>query len=204
VRDLDSRMEAAFTDGSTTNALLAEFDFESETLYMWSGYGSLVYDGKTYLGGGNLINISPYQETQELQAQGLQFSLSGVPTTLISTALQESYQGRECRTYIATVNLGDGALLTGDGGYILQENGSKISLEAGVLSAYRYFTGLMDTIDISDDASESRIVLSAENILTILKRRKASYYTHEEQIALYPKDLGFVFVPSLQDKEIIW
>jgi len=204
VRDLDSRMEAAFTDGNTAVALLAEFDFQSETLYMWNGYGSLVYDGKTYLGGGNLINISPYQETQELQAQGLQFSLSGIPTTLISTALQESYQGRECRIYFAIVNLGDGALLAEDGSYILQENGSKIYLEAGAISVYRFFTGLMDTMDISDDGSESRIVLSAENILTLLKRRKVSYYTHEEQLALYPNDLGFEFVSSLQDKEIIW
>lgn len=204
MRDLDTQMEVAFTNGNTANALLAEFNFESETLYMWSGYGSLSYNGKTYLGGGNLVNISPYQETQELQAQGLQFSLSSIPATLISTALQESYQGRECRTYIATVNLGDGALLTEDGDYILLENGGKILIEGGVMSVYRFFTGLMDTIDISDDGSESRIVLSAENILTLLKRRKASYYTHEEQIALYPNDLGFVFVPSLQDKEIIW
>lgn len=204
MRDLDADMATALTQGECTIALLADFEFESETIRMWTGIGELTYDGNTYQGGGNLVAVSPYQETQDLQAQGLKYSLSGVPSTLISIALQESYQGRICNLYLAIIPISNDNILTEDSSYILLEDGSYLLLENAAVLAYRLFSGIMDFMDISDDGQSSTIILSAENILTLLKRNKASRYTKEDQRARFPDDAGLDFISQLQDKEIVW
>jgi hypothetical protein len=204
MRDIPIGMQEAFQEGNTAVALLAEFEFSSGTLYMWSGYGSITWKGNTYLGGGNLISLSPYQETQDMQAQGLRFSLSGVPSDLLSIAFNDNYQGRPCRLYLVLLNVLDGYIQTEDGSFILQEDGSRIFLEDAALAGYRFFTGIMDTMDSSDDGKESRLVLSAENIMTLLKRTKVRRYTDEDQRSLYPDDLGLSLIAQLQDKEIVW
>lgn len=181
MRDLSTELEAAFTDGGAMVALLGEFEFESETLRLWTGYGQIVYNGNTYIGGGNLIAISPYQETQDLQAQGLRFSLSGITSDSLSLAFQEEYQGNPCRLYIATIDE-----------------------DRTVISAYKFFTGIMDFIDVSDDGKESKLILSAENIMTQLKRVKVSRYTDEDQKSKYPTDQGLSLISQLQDKELVW
>ncbi len=203
MRDLSELMQDSFTGSGASVALLAEFDFPT-TLYMWSGYGNVEWNGNAYIGGGNLIGISPYQETQDLQAQGLKFELNGISSTLISAALQEAYQGRKCRLYIAIMQNVDTGIITEDGSYITTESGDIITVESQVLSAYKFFTGLMDTMDITDDGKTSRIVLTAENILILLKRTKTGRYTSEFQKSLYSDDKGLDFISQLQDKEIVW
>lgn len=204
MRTLGDFLESVMTTGNNNLDFLAEFEFPSETLYMWTGYGTITHDGKDYIGGGNLVGISPYEETQEMEARGLQFTLSGVPSTLLSAAFLENYQGRKCRLYMAAVNNGDMILLAEDGDSLTTEDDNYFAVSQRVVDTYNIFTGLMNTMDIVDTGTTSTITLSAENILTLLKRTKTSRYTDQEQQAKYPNDLGLSFISKLQDANIVW
>jgi hypothetical protein len=206
-RDLPAELITALsTPGNVSGviALMAEFDFDSGTIGMWTGLGNITFNGVTFFGGGNLIGISAYQETLDLQAQGMTFTLSGVASDLIEITENEPYQGRAVRLSIALVDI-ESFIAKEDGtGVILTEGGGRIRLESTVNATYRLFSGLMDVMDTQDDSTTSTIQLSAENVLTLLKRSKTRRYTDEDQKARYPDDDGLSFIAALQDKDLIW
>lgn len=184
MRDLSAAMQTAVGSSFVPAALLAEFDFDSAPVYAWSGIGDIVWDGKTFKGLGTLVNISNYTENQSLQAEGLTFTLNGVDSAMVAVALDEKYQGRTCKLWLAVV-----------------ENDAALSF---ILDPYQLFTGLMDLMEISDNGTQATITLMAENIMALLKRSKESRYTAEFQKSRYPGDKGLDFIAQLQDKQITW
>lgn len=186
-------------------AILVEMLFDSGTIGMWTGYGTLEYNGVTYFGGGNFIGISPIKETQDLKAEGVVASLNGIPSNLIALALLERVRGRPFRMYMATVQTqafvatedSPGVVLTEDGGRVLLENEFEIP-------PYRIFSGLMDVIEFVDNGETATLRLSIESALIIGQRTTISRYTPEEQRRLYPNDAGLDMINRLQDKEVVW
>jgi len=185
VRDITAAMAAEFESRSLMPILIAELEFDSGTLYMWSGVGDLSWNGNTYIGSGNLINISTVEESQNLEAKGIVCSLSGVPSSLISLALTEKTRQRAFRLWLGAINNGD-------------------SPRALVDEPYRIFTGLMDVMEISDDGETAIIRLSVESAMITGRRAKIQRYTSEDQKKLYPDDVGLDFIPQLQDKQVVW
>ena len=57
---------------------------------------------------------------------------------------------------------------------------------------------------ISEQAENSTIELKLENRLIALERSIERRYTDEDQKNLYAGDVGFEFIPDLQDKQITW
>ena len=76
------------------SAFLVEAEFTSVAINLWTGYGDLVVDGKTYTGAGNLLNIDSTSESLEMRANGFTVTLSGMDSSILSIALQEPYTGR--------------------------------------------------------------------------------------------------------------
>ncbi|WP_417844845.1 phage head spike fiber domain-containing protein [Thalassospira sp.] len=68
----------------------------------------------------------------------------------------------------------------------------------------RVFSGKTDVPVISDDGTSCVIGLTAENALVDLERARTRRYTDQDQKAEYSGDLGFEFVPRLQEMEISW
>ena len=203
-RNLTPEMQTEFEGQTISPALLVEFEFDSATLRMWTGVGDLEYLEEIYTGGGNLIGISAIEETQELEAKGLVFELTGIPQNLIATALTEKTRGRPCRLYIASVST-TRVVATEDGGTVLTEDGGAVLLENQLVdSPYRIFTGLMDVLELEDTGQTATFRLSAESTLITGQRNKVKRYTDEEQKKLYPDDRGLEFINSLQDKEVEW
>ena len=66
-RSLSSGMVTEVTAQQFAPALLANLNF-STPVYLWSGYGSIVYNSVTYLGIGTFGSISPIEETTDLAA----------------------------------------------------------------------------------------------------------------------------------------
>jgi hypothetical protein len=62
----------------------------------------------------------------------------------------------------------------------------------------------MDVLKINEQAETSTIELAVENRLISFDRANERRYTHEDQQIDYAGDLGFEFIPDLQDKPIIW
>jgi len=187
-RTISADMVTEVTTAQLSPILMASLDF-STPLYLWTGYGTLTYNGVGYLGLGTLGTISPVQETTDLAARGITMQLSGVPTAMVYDALTEDYQGRACSIMF-------GAL----------------SPTAGLISSpITVFSGRMDVMQISDDGQSSQITMTAENKLIDFKRTREQRYTNEDQQTLFPTyasitlpDLGLEFVNAIQEKTIYW
>jgi hypothetical protein len=204
MRDITPAMLAALTATNVQPAILAEMLFDSATLRLWSGIGTLTWNGNDFLGGGNLLSISEIQESQGLEANGLTATMTGIPSNLIGTVLLENQRGRPFRLYLGAVSVNNN-VLTEDEDYVLTEDGSNVLTENTLIdSPYRLFSGLMDTMEIVDTGDSSLVNLNVESILIVGQRNKVRRYTAEDQKKYYPNDRGFDFMPSLQDKEIVW
>jgi LysM repeat protein len=155
-----------------------EFYLDSETVRLWTGNYTLNISGSDFIGAGEILSISSVQETADTQANGATVSISGIPSTYLSLALQEQYQGRECRMFF------------------------------GILSSpedmVEIFSGEIDKMDINENADTAVVVVSVENVMIILERPAVRRFTHEDQQTRYPGDLGLEYVATLQDKEFFF
>jgi hypothetical protein len=160
---------------------LIDLGFDSGSLYFWTGITPLTWNSNEYIGAGNLVGISPIAETSEIRAVGVNITMSGLPASLISTALTEAYQGQP-------VKIRFGAMSSG----------------AVVADPYLIFDGRMDVMTIDDTGETATISLSAESRLIDLQRPRISRYTPEDQKAEHPNDTGLDYVPVIQDVAIQW
>jgi hypothetical protein len=174
-------------------------------LYLWTGLGDLTIGGITYIGTGNMLQISEVKETADIAAAGATLTLSGIPTEILALALQEPYQGRLCYIKFGMIGANKDFLLKQDGSFILLEDSSAIDISTGdpnVLTTL--FTGYMDQMAIEEGPDTSIISLAVESKLIDLDRPRVQRYTSASQKARYANDLAFDFIPDLQDKPLSW
>lgn len=189
-RALTAGFLAALAEGTIRPAIFFEGEFvasgsPSETpsfLRFWTGIGDLDWDGKTWTGTGSLLGLSPIDETRDLQARGFTVSLSGMPSDLISLALGNVRQGKPGTLWLGLFDAA-GALIE---------------------DPYQLQRGLFDVSVIEDSGDTCTIAARYESRLIDLEKPRVRYYTTEDQRLDYPDDLGFEYVPSLQDAEILW
>ena len=181
-----------------------ELKFDGDNvLRLWTGQGTLVLDdGTSWVGTGNLLNISAIEETSELAVKGATLTLSGVPSEVLSLALSEPYQGRVCNIYFGTFS--QGSILQESSSYILLQDGSRINLETTEKGFNEIFSGYMDQMNIEESGETSTIQLLVENKLVDLERARVARFTSGYQKSIYAGDLGLDFVEDLQDKQISW
>lgn len=181
-RDLTTAMQAVATADLVRPFFLVALNFDNNPLYMWTGNGDLIHSGTTYVGAGDLLKISSFEEKSDLGAVGATITLNGCKTSLVQKARDEDYQGR-------TANIILGAF---------DASGSIIS------DPVTMFTGYMDIMSINEGADYSDITVTLESKILQLERTKERRYTDEDQKIDFPNDRGFEFVTAIQDKEIVW
>ena len=203
-RDLSAAISNSLEDNVVYPFFAVELQFDSpNTLRLWTGYGTLVFEGVSYYGTGELLNISSVEETIEMAAKGATLTLSAVPSEVISLALQEPYQGRVCKIYFGMFSTD--TLLQEDGtSYILLQDGAKIAIESQETGLTEVFTGYMNQMSIEEGPETSTIQLSVENKLVDLERPRVARYTSAYQKDKFNGDLGLDFVESLQDQKLTW
>lgn len=179
-RDITTVVENALDDEVVNPFFAVELLFDSAPIRLWTGTGDATIDGETYIGTGNLLNISSVEETSEIAVRGATITLSGMSSEVISLALQSPYQGRVCNIYFGVVD------------------GSTYS------NLTQIFSGYMDEMNIDEGAEFGTIELKVENKLVDLERARTRRYTSEYQKSVYPGDKGLEFVESLQDKKVVW
>lgn len=197
-------VELLFDDGTFDAADGNTYD---RILRLWTGFGTLTYDGDEYYGTGNLLDISAVEETVEMAARGATLTLSGVPSDVISLALTEKYQGRQAKLYFGLFQKGrlERQSSTEDvKHYILLQDGGQIILETNQTSLTEVFVGYMDQMNIEEGPEVSRVELKIENRLIDLERQRVGRFTSEYQKSIYPTDKGFDFVEGMQDLQINW
>ena len=181
-RSVTSAVNTIFESNNVQPFMAVDLDFDSGNFLAWSGYGNLTFGGNTYLGGGDFLSVSPVKENAEVQANGIDINLSGIPTELISLALNETYQGRSCKVFLGVLD----------------------SSNAVVSDPYLLFSGRMDLMSIDDSGDTCNISVTAESRLIDLDRTRERRYTSEDQKIDFPNDKGLEFIADLQDKEIVW
>lgn len=181
-RSITSGFQTEIEASSLSPILLVKAEFDSGDIRFWTGYGTLSFNSEDYTGSGNFLGITPVRETQDLVANKLQFTLTGINTSIISLALQEDFQNRYITLWFG----------------VLDDSGNLIS------SPYQLFSGIMDTMNISDNAADASITITAESELVDFKLPRERKYTDEDQKAYYPDDKGLEFVAVIQDLSINW
>lgn len=180
-RDLSASVVSEVTAGTLAPIILCRFEFSTPTHY-WTGFGDLVFDGNTYLGAGDFLNVTPAEETLGVKAAGASFSLSSINPATIAAALGEDYQDRFVKMYFG----------------VLDDSGKLIA------TPYLLFVGRMDVMTIEDGAETATISLTAENRLVDLARPNERRWTKEDQALVSAGDLGFDLVTKMQDFQITW
>lgn len=153
----------------------------NRALRLWNGYGDKTINGDTYVGSGNLLGINGLEQTADLSAVGATVTLSGIPDGVMSLVLTEPYQGRPVSIYLG---------------------------ERSVSDVVCVFAGSLDTLPVSHSSDSIRIQGSVESKLITLQKPNIRRHTTESHKNTLPSgvttDSFFDWVPSLQDKEILW
>lgn len=180
-RGITSGLNTEVTASELEPIFLIDLEFDSGALYFWNGVNTLTWSGNDYIGGGNLLSISPIVETNDIRAVGVNLTMSGLPSDLISIALTEAYQGQPVKIRFAAMSSG-----------------------AVVADPYLIFDGRMDVLSIDDAGDTATINLSAESRMIDLERPRLRRYTPEDQKIDHPNDTGLDYVPYIQDVAIQW
>ena len=192
-------------------ALLVKLSFDSGDTNFWTGLGDLIFrettfltdnngniltdnnDNKlennkstaqsdTYIGIGDVLGITAIEETQELKAKSLSITLSGLNSTIISTALNTNYQGRIARVWFAVLN-NDGSLIA---------------------NPHEIFIGRMDVMSFIDNGETSDFEIKCESNAIDIRKSKERRYTPEDQKIDFPNDRGLDYIPKIEDIDIVW
>jgi len=159
-------------------------------LRMWSGVGDKEWDStgasppapQTWLGAGNLGSISPLTETSDGRAVGVRLTLSGIPASMLQDALTAVRVGLPGKVWFGALD----------------------ESEAVIADPFLSFSGRVDVVSWALDGQSASISVNVESDLIRLQIPNELRWTHHEQQRLFPGDLGFEFVESLADVQLLW
>lgn len=184
--------------GQLAPAFFLEIEFETETIYLWSGLGSLsaagpAYDpdasfpyGQAFLGMGWLGRIQTVPQLSDIAASNITIELSGIPVELVTDALDAVRQNSIATLWLGLLQLGAGA-----GTVVIPD-------------PVQVFQGALDVPSITEGATTCVISITCENPLIDLNRAPSRRYTDIDQQVDFPGDTGFFQVQLLQDFLILW
>lgn len=135
------------------------------------------WNGHTWLGAGPLGAVEPVRDSAG-DAQGLRFTLSGVPTENIALALGESARNKACRVYLALLNPDTHAI----------EDVSTLGLF------------VLDQLSIAG----ATIGVSAYSLARVFARPKPLRYTDNDQQRVSAGDRALEFLVSQSTHQDIW
>jgi len=174
-------MQAALAAGVIVPAILAQLTFKSSTQYVWTGVGTLVWNGFTFQGVGSFGSLGTIVEGTEVKADGTSVGLSGIDPALYSDCLTDIQLGAAANIWFAL--LSDGVIIG---------------------SPYLLFSGQVDKPSFTIGGENISVNLALESRMTDLKRASNRRYTTNDQHVAYPDDTAFNGVEKLNDQALLW
>jgi hypothetical protein len=164
-----------------------ELDFPSGYVRLHNRTGTIAWGTASpipqWLGVGKLGSVDTVAEDAELRPNTVRLTLSGVDSSLVSSAMTEGYHGRSVAIYDGFLNTTTLALLA---------------------TPELRFRGMMDSMSVELGAGTASIVVTCESELARWDRPRGLLYTSESQQLIYPGDKGFDMVPTMQNRNINW
>jgi hypothetical protein len=189
-RTLTSAIKTQFAAPRLAPVMFAEALFLSGYVRMWSGYSSISWNGLTWQGGTRddvtnpvFVAISTISESAAVEANGIVITASNIPSAFFAKVLAECRQNYPVTIWLGAQDLDSAAII------------------ADPAIAFR---GRMDVPQMQDDGATCSVAITVENRLIDLQHQRERRYTHEDQQIDHPGDLGFQFVPQLQDTSLVW
>jgi hypothetical protein len=180
-RTTDATLIAAVQAPNIQLALFAVLTFSSATVYVWSGLGSVVWQGQMWTGIGSLLGIQAIEDGSTVEARGIALTLSGFDPVLLPDCMSDFVLGGPAIVYLGIYSGG--------------------SLYANPFTCW---LGCMDQPSIEVSAETGKITINCENAFVSMNTPVDRRYTIEDQQALCPGDLGMAFVDGLQNLTTFW
>jgi len=179
--DVGAAMQSELGQEAITLLPIVELDIVDDPVYAWGGIGALSWNGKTWLGVGNMGEIGAIQADAKGSIPSLDVSLLGIESTVLAAATAQKYRGRSGRVWLACFDE------------------KMVMVDEPAL----YFAGEISTMTLID-GGERRIRVMIDSRMAILKQSKPRYRTDEDQQRSHPGDLFFNFTPAVINKTIYW
>lgn len=173
--------QAAMAGAHLQVLVFVEMDFAGDFVRLCNASHDVTWNTYTWLGLGQLGRIDEIEETGAVEAKGLAFEISGVPSAHLALAMNETYQGCPVRLWEAPLT------------------------EAGTFTDVRLlYVGRMDVLQVLD-GENGVIRVTSESRMTDLMRPRARRYNDADQQRAYPGDRGLEFIDYLAtDRQIRW
>lgn len=183
-RNLDPYLVAMFGSSVVNAVFLASFELPTETVRVWTGVGTVTWDGESWIGMGSFGKVSQIEETASDAERGAAFEISDIPSGIFGPAdLSVDIQGRDCRLWLAG----------------LTEAGAIVCNPDDPL-----YAGLMDQIQAKDDGKTCIITLSTENRSRGQIRSVRRTYSDADQRAEYPDDTWCKLTAAVPNTPFSW
>lgn len=165
--------------------ILVALMLDTGTLLVCSGASTIVdpftFDEYTAVGGfGAIDSVS---EDPDLRPNAVRMTLSGIDPALLSEALTEDYQGRECTIKVAFLDT--------------------TTLQM-VAPAYQLFTGPIEQMVVDLDHNQASITLTAQDEFARWSLPRQMLYTDAQQKQLWSGDNGLNQVVYIQNRQLVW
>ena len=180
--DATSAFVAALDANVLRPAIFVSMAFANETLYLWSGTGTVTWNGISWSGVGTLGSIASVEEGSTVQARGTVLTLSGIDPQLLGDSLSDLQQGLPVTVWLALFD----------------------STPAIIANPVIVFQGRMDQPTITMDGTTATIQINCESRLIDMNVPAERRYTNEDQQRDYPNDRGFEFVNAIQEMTLYW
>lgn len=181
-RTMTADFLSAITSQKIRPALFVEVDFISGPSYMWSGVGTISWNGHDWLGVGSLGEVTAIEEGSTIEAKGITLKLSGIDPTLLTGVMTDFRAGLPALVYLG---------LFDSGGSLIADP---------VLS----WAGRTDQPTIETDGTTATISINCENRLVEMNVAVDRRLTNEDQQLDHSGDRGMEFVSSIQDVQVYW
>jgi len=179
--DVGAAMQQELGKDAITLLPIVELGIIGDPVHAWGGIGELFWNGKTWLGVGDMGEIGTIQADSKGSIPSLDISLLGIEPDLLAAATEQKYRGQSGKVWLACF----------DGNMTM------------VGEPALYFAGEISTMSLID-ASDRRIKVIIDSRMAILKQNKPRYRTDEDHQRNHPGDLFFNLTPAVINKTIYW
>lgn len=159
---------------------LVEMQLATGTLYIAGLPHSVDYNGHTWLADKGLGAIESFTESSS-EISGCAFTLSGIPSSMVSQVMTENVRGKTVIVRNATIS-SDGSLAVDDAAWI----------------------GQLDTLSMQDSGDRAVVRVTAEHRLVFWQSPHPVDFSHAQQQLVDPTDTFFSRMSSMTNKVVVW